>query len=238
MEHRYQIWNYHRVLTTMKTDVEKPISEETVRRALGEFQIPVNSQQVVLIQQYIKTLLRWNEKLNLTAIRDPLEILYRHFCESMFAAGAIPVDKGRLADIGSGPGFPGIPLKIVRPELELCLVESNIKKGTFLAEVVRELHLTNTRVLISRYEELGEEIAPLDYVCSRAVGEFQPFLEWAVSEQVQALPVILWTGEVDLEVVRKLQNWEWGEPILIPKSLQRYLLVGKKQEMSAGRQNS
>jgi len=213
----------------MTTDVEKPVSEETVRRALGEFQIVVNSEQVVLIQQYIRILLRWNEKLNLTAIRDPLEILYRHFCESMFAAGAIPVDKGRLADIGSGPGFPGIPLKIARPELELCLVESNIKKGTFLAEVVRELQLTNTRVLISRYEELGEEIAPLDYVCSRAVGEFQPFLGWASSERVQAHQVILWIGGRDLEEVRKLKNWEWEEPILIPKSLQRYLLVGKKQ---------
>jgi 16S rRNA (guanine527-N7)-methyltransferase len=222
----------------MITDVEKPVSDETVRRALGEFQISVNSEQVVLIQQHIKTLLRWNEKLNLTAIRDPLEILYRHFCESMFAAGAIPVDKGRLADIGSGPGFPGIPLKIVRPELELCLVESNIKKGTFLAEVVRELQLTNTRVLISRYEELGEEIAPLDYVCSRAVGEFQPFLEWAGSQRVQAHQVILWIGGRDLDEVRKLKNWAWNEPTLIPKSLQRYLLVGKKQEMSAGRQNS
>src|SRR5258708_14751610 len=156
----------------------------------------------------------------------------------MFAAGAIPVDKGRLADIGSGPGFPGIPLKIVRPELELCMVESNIKKGTFLAEVVRELHLTNTRVLISRYEELGEEIAPLDYVCSRAVGEFQPFLEWAGSERVQALHVILWIGGRDLEVVRKLKSLGAGDPILIPKSLQRYLLVGKKQEMSAGGPNS
>jgi 16S rRNA (guanine527-N7)-methyltransferase len=222
----------------MTTDVEKPVSEETVRRALGEFQISLESQQVVSIQHYIRTLLRWNEKLNLTAIRDPLEILYRHFCESMFAAGAIPVDKGRLADIGSGPGFPGIPLKIIRPELELCLVESNIKKGTFLAEIVRELQLTNTRVLISRYEELGEELAPLDYVCSRAVGEFQPFLEWAGSERVQARQVILWIGGRDLEEVRKLRNWEWLEPILIPKSLQRYLLVGKKQEMSAERQNA
>ena len=222
----------------MTTDVEKPVSEETVRRALGEFQITANSQQVALIQQYIRTLLRWNEKLNLTAIRDPLEILYRHFCESMFAAGAIPVDKGRLADIGSGPGFPGIPLKIIRPELELCLVESNIKKGTFLAEIVRELQFTNTRVLISRYEELGEELAPLDYVCSRAVGEFQPFLEWAGSERVQARQVILWIGGRDLEEVRKLRNWEWLEPILIPKSLQRYLLIGKKQEMSAERQNA
>jgi len=217
----------------MTTGVEKPVSEETVRRALGEFQISVSPQQVGLIQRYIGTLLRWNEKLNLTAIRDPLEILYRHFCESMFAAGAIPVDKGRLADIGSGPGFPGIPLKIIRPELELCLVESNIKKGTFLAEVVRELQLINTRVLISRYEELGEELSPLDYVCSRAVGEFQPFLEWAGSERVQAQQVILWIGGRDLEEVRKLRNWEWQEPMLIPKSLQRYLLVGKKQEMSA-----
>jgi 16S rRNA (guanine527-N7)-methyltransferase len=147
----------------------------------------------------------------------------------MFAAGAIPVDKGRLADIGSGPGFPGIPLKIIRPELELCLVESSIKKGTFLAEVVRELQLTNTRVLISRYEELGEELAPLDYVCSRAVGDFHPFLEWARLERVQAHQVILWIGGRDLEEVRKLRNWEWQEPILIPKSLQRYLLVGKKQ---------
>jgi 16S rRNA (guanine527-N7)-methyltransferase len=217
----------------MITDVERPISEETVRRALGEFQVLVDSQQVILIQQYTKILLQWNEKLNLTAIRDPLEILYRHFCESMFAAGAIPVDKGRLADIGSGPGFPGIPLKIIRRELELCLVESNIKKGTFLAEVVRELQLTNSRVLISRYEELGEEVAPLDYVCSRAVGEFGPFLEWAGSNQVQADQVILWIGGRDLDEVRKNKNWDWREPILIPKSLQRYLLVGKKKEMSA-----
>jgi 16S rRNA (guanine527-N7)-methyltransferase len=222
----------------MTTDVEKPVSEETIRRALGEFQIPVESKQVVLIQQYIKILLRWNEKLNLTAIRDPVEILYRHFCESMFAAGAIPVDKGRLADIGSGPGFPGIPLKIIRPELELCLVESNIKKGTFLAEVVRELQLTNSRVLISRYEELGEEVAPLDYVCSRAVGEFVPFLQWAGSERVTAQQVILWIGGRDLEEIKRINTWEWREPILIPRSLQRYLLVGKKREMSAGRQNA
>ena len=221
----------------MTIDLEKPVSEETVLRALGEFQIAIQSKQVFLIQQYIKTLLRWNEKLNLTAIRDPLEILYRHFCECMFAASAIPVDKGRLADIGSGPGFPGIPLKIIRPELELCLVESNIKKGTFLAEVVRELQLTNSRVLISRYEELGEEVAPLDYVCSRAVGEFESFLEWAGSNQVQAQQVILWIGGRDLEEVRKSKNWEWRDPILIPKSLQRYLLVGEKKEMSAQRQN-
>jgi 16S rRNA (guanine527-N7)-methyltransferase len=143
------------------------------------------------------------------------------------------VDKDRHADIGSGPGFPGIPLKIMRPDLELFLVESNIKKGTFLAEVVRELELTGARVLISRYEELGEELAPLDFVCSRAVGEFRPFLEWAGAPQVGAAHVALWIGGRDLPEIQKIKTWEWKEPILVPQSLQRYILVGKKKEMSA-----
>ena len=215
----------------MSTEVEKPISEATIRRALGEFQVTPSEQQVLYIQQYIKILRRWNEKLNLTAIRDPLEILYRHFCESMFAAVAVPVENGRFADIGSGPGFPGIPLKILRPELELFLVESNIKKGTFLAEVIRELGLGNTHVLINRYEELGEELAPLDFVSSRALGDFGPFLEWAASSNVAASRAILWIGGRDIEVVRKSDRWEWQEPIAMPQSLQRFLLVGKKRPL-------
>jgi len=217
----------------MSTDAEKPIAEATIRRALGEFQIPVDEKQVLLIQEYMKILRHWNEKLNLTAIRDPLEILYRHFCESMFGVGAIPVDKGRLADVGSGAGFPGVPLKIARPELELFLVESNIKKGTFLAEVARQLELSNARVLINRYEELGEEVAPLDTACSRAVGEYPSFLTWAASPQVNAGRVALWIGGRDLDQARKSKFWEWREPILIPQSLQRYILVGEKKQMSA-----
>ncbi len=218
----------------MSTEVKKPVSEETIRRALGEFQVTLNDEQVICIQQYIKILRHWNEKLNLTAIRDPLEILYRHFCESMFAAVAVPVENGRLADIGSGPGFPGIPLKILRPELEISLVESNIKKGTFLAEVIRELGLSNSRVLINRYEELGEELAPMDFVCSRALGEFGTFLEWAASDCVAASRVILWVGGRDLDEIRKSDRWEWQEPIAVPQSLRRFLLVGQKKVANVG----
>jgi 16S rRNA (guanine527-N7)-methyltransferase len=214
-------------------ETEKPLSEEIIRRALGEFQITATDKQVYCIQQYIKILRQWNEKLNLTAIRDPLEILYRHFCESMFAGVILPLHKCRLADIGSGPGFPGLPLKILLPGLELFLVESNIKKGTFLAEVVRDLELSNARVLISRYEELGEELAPLDYVCSRAMGEFGPFLDWAASKEVTANRVLLWIGGRDLDEARKSTHWEWQEPVTVPHSLRRYLLVGvKKEQMS------
>ena len=213
----------------MATGVEKPLSEEIIRRALRDFQITLSDAQVTCIQQYTRILQHWNEKLNLTAIKDPLEILHRHFCESMYAAVAVPINSGRLADIGSGPGFPGLPLKILRPELQLVLVESNIKKGTFLAEVIRELGLLNARVLISRYEELGEELAPLDFVCSRAVGEFGPFLDWAASDVVSAGRVILWIGGRDLDEARKSVQWDWQKPIPVPQSLRRYLLVGSKR---------
>src|SRR5213594_1989902 len=114
-------------------------SVAVIRRALAEFKLPAYDNQVLQIQQYIEILLRWNEKISLTAIRDPLEMLYRHFCESMYAAEAIPMENGRLADIGSGAGFSGLALKVVRPGLQVLLVESNIKKVAFLAEVIREL---------------------------------------------------------------------------------------------------
>ena len=209
-------------------------SSDTIHRALAEFRLSVNEQQVLQIQQYMGLLLKWNEAVNLTAIRDPLEILYRHFCESMFAASVINLDNGRLADVGSGGGFPGLPLKIVRPALDLFLVESNVKKATFLAEAVRELGLTGARVIVSRYEDLGEELAPLDFVCSRAVGEFPTFLKWASSPHVDAKQVLLWIGGRDLEEVRALPAWEWREPIQIPQSLRRLLLIGsRKDEVAA-----
>ena len=200
-----------------------------IQRALEEFKLTLNDEQILQIQQYIKILLTWNDKINLTAIRDPLEILYRHFCESMYAGPAIPVESGRLADVGSGGGFPGLPLKILRPELRVFLVESNIKKVTFLAEVIRELGLKDAQVLARRYEELGEEMAPLDFVCSRALGEFPAFLDWAGSEHAAAKHVILWIGSRDLPELEKIRTWEWREPIQVPHSLRRLLLVGSRK---------
>src|SRR5437899_4856198 len=137
----------------MTTTIPAPPSAAVIRRALGEFKLPVYDDQVLQIQQYIKILLTWNEKVNLTAIRDPLEILYRHFCESMYASISVPVENGRLADVGPGGGFPGLPLKIIQPNLRVFLVESNLKKATFLAEIVRELGLRDVQVLVCRYEE-------------------------------------------------------------------------------------
>jgi 16S rRNA (guanine527-N7)-methyltransferase len=212
----------------MSTSLPVIPSSGTIHRALAEFQLTVDEKQVQKIQQYMGMLLKWNEAVNLTAIRDPLEILHRHFCESMYAATVVSLDNGRLADVGSGGGFPGLPLKILRPNLEVFLVESNVKKATFLAEVVRELRLTGTRVLVSRFEELAEELIPLDFVCSRAVGEFVPFLTWARSERIAAGHAVLWIGGRDLEEVRRQAGWQWREAVQVPQSLRRFLLVGTR----------
>jgi 16S rRNA (guanine527-N7)-methyltransferase len=212
----------------MSPTVPVPPSSDTIHRALAEFGLALDEQQVLKIQRYMSILLQWNEAVNLTAIRDPLEILYRHFCECMFAASIVNLDNGRLADVGSGGGFPGLPLKILRPSLEVFLVESNVKKATFLAEVVRALDLEGARVLVSRYEELGEEVTPLDVVCSRAVGEFSTFLGWASSDAVDAKQVLLWIGGRDLDQVTAFPDWKWREPVQIPQSLSRFLLIGQK----------
>ena len=203
-------------------------SSATIQRAASEFQLALSDIQVQQIQRYTRILWTWNDKINLTAIRDPLEILYRHFCESMFGASLLPVENCRLADVGSGGGFPGIPLKIIRPDLHVFLIESNVKKATFMAEVIRELGLSNTRVLVSRYEELGEEIAPLDVVCSRALGDFARFLAWAASPRVGAKHALLWLGGRDLDEIRALPGWDWSNPTPLPKSLQRFLAFGSR----------
>jgi 16S rRNA (guanine527-N7)-methyltransferase len=214
----------------MSPAIPVPPSADTIRRASAEFKVVVNDEQIRQIQQYMALLLKWNDAMNLTAIQDPLEILYRHFCESMFGASLIPTTGGRLADVGSGGGFPGLPLKIVRPDLEVCLIDSNVKKATFLAEVVRELALPRARVLVSRYEELDEEVAPLDIACSRAVGEFAQFLSWAASERIGATTVMLWIGGRDLDEARGSKEWNWNEPVAIPQSLRRFVLVGTRAD--------
>src|SRR5882762_10299852 len=213
----------------MLTTNAAPLSADAINKALREFKIEATAEQIASIQLYMSLLLAWNEKINLTAIRDPLEMLYRHFCESMYAAVALPLG-GRLADVGSGGGFPGLALKIIRPELQFFFIESNVRKATFLAEVVRELAIADPRVLVSRYEELGEEITPVDFVCSRALGEFDKFLTWAGSERVAASQVILWTGGRDVEEIKKIRGWGWREPVAIPHSLQRFLLAGSREQ--------
>lgn len=127
---------------------------------------------------YSSLLLEWNEKFNLTAITDKEEIKEKHFIDSL---SALPyIDKGcSLLDIGSGAGFPGIPLKIIREDLSVTLLDSVNKKVIFLCEVIKSLELKNIKAIHSRVEDLKKE-EKFDVVVSRAVAELRTLSEYAL----------------------------------------------------------
>jgi len=202
----------------------QPPDNEAIARALAAYGIRAANDQVAQVRSYMTLLLRWNEKLNITATHDPQEILVRHFCESMYAVASGGIEGGRLADVGSGGGFPGLPIKIIVPALEVSLIEANRKKAVFLAEVVRSLGLTHVQVEAKRYQELGAG-APLDYVCARALGGYDQVLGWA-SSSAGARTAILWLGAGEVKRAMQITGWGWRKPVTLPQSRGRFLLIG------------
>ena len=114
----------------------------------------LSQAQLQQLSQYLDLLLRWNTKTNLTSVREPEGIVERHFGESLFLARNVSREELRTAiDLGSGAGFPGIPLKIYAPHIAVTLIESQNKKATFLKEVIRNCTLMNINVFSGRAEE-------------------------------------------------------------------------------------
>jgi len=126
----------------------------------------LSDTQVSLCKQHYELLLRWNTKLNLTRITGLRDAVRYHYCESLYLARSLPEGPLRVADIGSGAGFPGIPVAIYRPDVHVDLVESHQRKAVFLTEAVRELGLKNVGVRSLRAEDVRESY---DWVISRAV---------------------------------------------------------------------
>ena len=143
-------------------------------KLLKEFGL--NEHQISKFRRYLELLLEWNEKFNLTAITDKDEIEEKHFIDSIELVKFFDVKNKTLLDVGSGAGFPGIPLAIVEPTLNITLLESNGKRVSFLREVVKELDLKNVEIIQGRSEELGVR-EKYDIVTARAVKELNVLLE-------------------------------------------------------------
>ena len=195
----------------------------------------LSSAQIRLISMYIDLLLRWNDRVNLTAIRAPEEIVTRHFGESIFAARQLfplpEVEAGATAhviDVGSGAGFPGLPVKIWAPHLRLTLIESNQKKATFLREVVRHLGLANVDVFGARAETyLGSRG---DVVMFRAVEQFESVLLNAAGLVRPGGCLAVMVGRSPLDRCRKLlPGFQWKYPISLPISSNRCLIIGSNE---------
>jgi 16S rRNA (guanine527-N7)-methyltransferase len=197
------------------------IEAEFSRAGLGTLPSAAYEQ----FQRYLDLLLRWNQHLNLTAIRDPGQIIQRHFVESVFAAQHLPTGIMSLLDYGSGAGLPGIPIAICRPEIQVILAEAQGKKASFLQEALRVLALPG-QVYGGRVEEMPEQDR-FDAVSMRAVEKMESAIPIAVKRARHYL-VLLTTGK-SAEASRGFTpELEWLEPIPLPNSAQMILAIGRR----------
>jgi len=208
------------------------------------------------ISIYIDLLLRWNARINLTAIRRPEEIVTRHFGESfflarhLFPAASTPCHPERshvireadgaaeskdpcslplrVLDIGSGAGFPALPLKMWAPQIHLTMIESNHKKATFLREVARALTLTDVNVITDRAEVLAArpDSPRAELVTLRAVEHFQTILPQAVTFLAPNGALAVLIGIAQVPTLTTLTTLQWHQPIPIPQSRTRVLSIG------------
>lgn len=158
------------------------IKEKLISQAKG-LGIKVTAEQAAKFQRYMELLIEWNEKLNLTAITEPDEIVEKHFIDSLTLLLACrPKEGGKLLDVGTGAGFPGVPVKIMRPDLEVTLLDGSNKRLNFLGQLCGELGIECRRVH-KRAEEAGLDKAmreSYDLVTARAVAQLRVLCEYCL----------------------------------------------------------
>jgi 16S rRNA (guanine527-N7)-methyltransferase len=188
----------------------------------------LNPEQITRFESHFSLILRWNARTNLTAIRDAEGIVSRHFLESISCAHALPAGIRTLLDFGSGAGFPGIPIAIVRPEIAVTLAESQGKKAAFLQEAVRVLDLP-MKVHAGRAEALGTDF---ESVVLRAVDKMEEAVEAAARLTAPSGRLVLMTTESDREKLEAAAGVEfvWNEPVSILVGESRIVLVGRRRQ--------
>jgi 16S rRNA (guanine527-N7)-methyltransferase len=183
---------------------------------------PLTPEQCATLEAHLELLLHWNRTVNLTAIRNREEAIERHYCESLFLGASLPPGQLSIADVGSGAGFPGFPVAVLRPDCVVTLIESHQRKAVFLREASRKV--PNIRVLAKRAEDVREAF---DWVISRAVSyqELAPFLKHLAPN------VDLLTGS---ERPPEGIGFVWNGPVALPWGKQRFLWTGHAVSRETG----
>ena len=182
----------------------------------------LSPDQIARLYSHYELLIKWNAKINLTSVRVPEEIVVRHYCESLFFGAHLPeaTAGARILDLGSGAGFPGIPMGILRSDWQMTLVESHQRKAVFLREGSHGLG--NITVRAERAESI---VGSFCWIVSRAVRPMDVLL------QIPRLGgrVGLLIGEDDLPLIRKRVDISWREPVRIPWGEKRLCTFGKTE---------
>ena len=204
-------------------------------------EIDLNHTQIRLFSAHANELVKWNQKINITTIIDPTEIAFNHFLDSLVPAPFIPPEAAML-DIGSGGGFPGIPLKILFPDLSVTLIDASRKKVSFLKHVIRTLKLENIEARHIRAEDFANHPSYMnrfDVIISRALSSLDFFVRLALPFLADGGVIIALKGEVDKAQLDDLRcnvleriNAAGSVDRLFTVSLERYSLPLLNSERS------
>ena len=154
--------------------------EASLRGGLKQLQLNLNDQQIDQLLDYLKLISKWTKVYNLTAVRDPAEMMTHHLLDSL--AAIVPLQKqitqGKLLDVGSGAGLPGVVIAICCPAIHVTCVDTVAKKATFIKQVALELRLPNLTGLHARVENIDQQF---DVICSRAFASLVDFTQWSTN---------------------------------------------------------
>jgi 16S rRNA (guanine527-N7)-methyltransferase len=205
------------------------------------FGIDVDERAMEAFELYLKELLKWNRKINLTAIRSEKGIVLKHYLDSLSVYPYLP-ERSFVLDIGSGAGFPGVPLKIIQPALEVTLIDSTRKKVDFQRHIIRILALKGTEAIHGRVQDSGilrDLGGRFDIVLSRAFSDLQTLLVLGFPFLKAGGTVISMKSEVDPDEMRRLAETEGIRyrlektiSLILPfSSFKRTILLFKKQQI-------
>jgi 16S rRNA (guanine527-N7)-methyltransferase len=194
------------------------LDETRLRQLIEPFALDLSATQADQVLAYLHLLLRWNEKINLTAIREPEECVTRHFGESLFLDRHIQIH-GQLLDIGSGAGFPGLALKIAFPEISVTLLEPVTKKRAFLKEAARVCGFSQVAVRGERLEEWVSttSVPAFDFATMRAVGNLEALVPLAAHCLKPGGSLLLWLSQDQTPGLAGAESaLTWVDPLPIP----------------------
>ena len=213
---------------------EKLIARKALREGLKEIGYTVTDSEIELFEKYMEGILSWNEKVNLTTITEPEEFVKKHYIDSLHAIKTAEFQCAEtVLDIGTGGGFPGIPLAIICPEKKFVLVDSLAKRLKIIGELVEKLGIKNVTTIHGRFEDLGNEAdlrEAFDVVLSRAVAEMPVLAEYALPFVKLEGALIAYKTEGEkldqelLQAVKAIKTLGGGMP-RIKKAAENHVLV-------------
>jgi 16S rRNA (guanine527-N7)-methyltransferase len=211
------------------------MDDARLSQLLSPFAVDLAAAQAGNLLAYLDLLMRWNQRINLTAVRSPEECVTRHFGESFYLASCLPL-AGRLLDVGSGAGFPGLALKIVAPQVAVTLLEPVAKKRAFLKEVARACGFEGVEVRHERLRDFLRRLpaARFDLVTARAVGKLGELAGDSGRCLAPRGRLCLWLAKRQAAALTGQRlDFSWNPPVDLPLSRDRQILIGRIEEFQS-----